>query len=286
MAEPTMIIIRSFLLLIVLFLLTKWLGKKQLAQLSIFEYITGIVLGSIVAFISVDLNTNISYGLLAILVWFSIPFMIEYLSLKNKAVREFIRGKSVPLIQEGKILEENLKREKYTADDLLQSLRQNNVFRIADVEFAILEPSGELNILLKKQHQQATIKDLNINYAPEREPHTVIIDGEIMLDALAKLSLNPNWLYTELEKRNVKLNNIFLAQADQDGQLTVDLYDDQLTMPEPIEKPLLLASLKKCQADLELFALATENKRSKQIYENESKNIAQAIDLVEPFLKN
>lgn len=286
MPEPIIIVIRSISLLIVLFFLTKWLGKKQLAQLSIFEYITGIVLGSIVAFLSVDLNSNIGYGFLALFIWFIIPFLTEYLSLKSKTIRNFVKGESVILIQEGKILEENLKNEQYTADDLLQSLRKNNIFRVADVEFAILEPSGEVNVMLKKQHQQATIKDLNITYTPEREPLTVIMDGEILLEPLAQLSLNPDWLHTELEKINVTLDNVFLAQADQDGQLTIDLYDDQLTTPEPVEKPLLLAALKKCQADLELFALATENEKSKQIYEQESENISQAIDLVKPFLKN
>lgn len=286
MPEPIMIMIRSLSFLIILFFLTKWLGKKQLAQLSIFQYITGIVLGSIVAFLSIDLRINITYGFIALFIWFIIPLLMEYLSLKSKTVRNLIKGESVVLIQEGKILEENLKNEKYTADDLLQSLRNRNVFRAADVEFAILEPSGELNVLLKKQHQQATVKDLNIRYAPAKEPLTVIMDGEIILNSLAKLSLNPSWLHTELEKMNVTLDNVFLAQTDSDGQLTIDVYDDQLSVPEPTEKPLLLASLKKCQADLESFALETENETSKQMYETESKHIEQAIDLVKPFLES
>lgn len=286
MPDPIMIIIRSLTLLIVLFFITKWLGKKQLAQLSVFEYITGIVLGSIVAFYTVDLKAKIGYGFIAIFIWFIVPFAVEFLSLKSKKFRQFIKGESVVFIREGKILEDNLKKEKYSTDDLLQSLRKRNVFRVADVEFAILEPSGELNVLLKKEHQQATIKDLNIRHSPEKEPLTIIMDGEIVLESLAKLSLNPKWLHTELEKMNVTIDNVFLAQADRDRQLTIDLYDDQLTVPVPTEKPLLLASLKKCQADLELFALATENKQSKQLYEQESKTVQQALDIVKPFLES
>lgn len=285
MPDPIMIAIRSLSFIIILFFFTKWLGKKQLAQLSIFQYITGIVLGSLVAFFSVDLKINISYGLIAIFIWFIVPFIMEYLSLKSKSIRKFIKGESVVFIREGKILEDNLQKERYSADDLLQSLRKNNIFRAADVEFAVLEPSGELNILPKREHQQATIKDLNIRYSPAKEPLTVIMDGEIILNSLAKLSLNPKWLHTELEKMNVTLDNIFLAQADRDGQLSIDLYDDQLSVPEPTEKPLLLASLKKCQADLELFALATENKTSKKLFEDESKHVQQALDIIEPFLK-
>lgn len=286
MSDPIIIALRSLSFLIILFLFTKWLGKKQLSQLSIFEYMTGIVLGSIVAIHSIDLKSNIGYGLIAMFIWFIIPFTIELLSLKSKIVRNFFKGESVVFIREGKILEDNLKKERYSADDLLQSLRKNNVFRVADVEFAILETSGELNVLLKREHQQTTVKDLNIRHSTATEPLTIVMDGEIILDSLAKLSLNPNWLHTELEKMNVTIDNVFLAQADRDGQLTIDLYDDQLTAPEPTEKPLLLASLKKCQADLELFALATKNKKSKQLYDQESKNVQQALDIVKPFLEN
>src|SRR5690625_7305646 len=84
--------------------------------------------------------------------------------------------------------------------------------------------------------------------APKREPQTVIMDGKVILESLANLSLNPKWLETELSKINVALENVFLGQVDSDGQLTVDLYDDQLTVPSPSEKPLLLATLKKVQA--------------------------------------
>lgn len=284
MPEPLMIVVRSLSLLFILFLLTKWLGKKQLAQLSVFEYVTGIVLGSIVAFYTVDTKSNIGYGLIALFIWFIVPFSLEYLSLKSKTIRKFIKGENVVVIRDGKILEENLKKERYSADDLLQSLRNRNIFRAADVEFAVLETSGELNVIPKKEHQPVTVKDLNIRYSPAKEPLTVIVDGEVILESLAKLSLNKEWLQAELEKMDITLQNVFLAQADRDGQLTVDIYDDKITVPELQEKHLLLASLKKCQADLELFALATNNKESKQLYDSESKRIQQVIDMVEPYL--
>src|SRR5699024_6536033 len=111
------------------------------------------------------------------------------------------------------------------------------------------------------------------------------MDGKIMYEPLANLSLSKDWLETELEKLNVSLENVFLGQADREGQLTVDLYDDQIVVPSPSEKPLLLASLKKCQADLELFALHTDNKSSKQLYEINSKKIQQVIDQTTSFLQ-
>ncbi|MGM8364302.1 DUF421 domain-containing protein [Virgibacillus sp. W0181] len=285
MPDWTMIILRSTTLLIVLFFLTKWLGKKQISQLSIFEYITGIVLGGIVAIHSFDLDSNILYGLIAMFVWFIIPYAVEFIALKSKTFRDFTQGKSTVFIQDGKIMEDNLKKEGFSTDDLLQHLRDNDVFHAANVEFAVLEPSGTLSVLPKKENQALTAKDLGITLAPEKEPQTVIMDGKIQLESLANLSLNQNWLETELEKLNVSIENVFLAQADNDGQLTVDLYDDKIAVPSPIEKPLLLATLKKCQADLELFALETNNEQSKQMYERNSQKLQQAIDTVSPYLK-
>lgn len=284
MSEWLAVLVRSISLLIVLFFLTKWLGKKHISQLNIFEYITGIVLGGIVAIHSFDIETNISYGLLAMFVWFIIPFTVEYISLKNKAFRDFTQGKSTIFIQDGKIMEDNMKKEGFTADDLLQLLRNNDIFQASDVEFAVLEPAGTLSVLPKKENQPLTAKTLNLNVAPEKETQTVIIDGRMLLEPLANLSLNPNWLETELDKLNVSIENVFLAQADTDAQLTVDLYDDKIAVPGPTEKPLLLATLKKCQADLELFALATENKTSKEMYERNSNKLQNTIDIISPYL--
>lgn len=278
------ITIRSFGLLVALFLITRSLGKKQLSQLNIFEYISGIVLGGIVAIHSSLLDSPVIYGFIALLIWFIVPASVDYISMKSKKFRDIIHGKGTVIIQDGKVMEDNLKKERYSTDDLLENLRARSFFNVADVEFAILEPSGKLNVLAKKEKQPLTAKDLGIKLAAEKEPQTVIMDGEMLLDPLASLSLNPNWLETELDKINVTIENVFLGQVSSDGQLTVDLYDDQIVVPQPSEKPLLLATMKKCQADLELFALATENKLSKQMYLKNSEKLQQAIDRISPYL--
>lgn len=278
------VILKSLLLLIVLFALTKLFGTKHISQMNIFEYISGIVLGGIVAVQTMDPNGNIIYGILAMLIWFIVPFGVEYISLKSKRFRDFTQGKSTVFIQDGKIMEDNLKKAGYSTDDLLEKLRDKDVFLVSDVEFAVLEPSGSLNVLKKKENMPLTLKDLGINAKPEKPPETVIMDGNIMYEALANLSLSKEWLETELEKLNVSLENVFLGQADSDGQLTVDLYDDKIVVPSPSEKPLLLATMKKCQADLELFALQTENEETKQMYVKNAKKMQQAIDQVTTYL--
>lgn len=285
MPDWLIVVLRSISLLIVLFFFTKWLGKKQISQLNIFEYITGIVLGGIVALHSIDLKTNIFYGLVAMFVWFIIPFLVDFASLKSKTFRDFTQGKSAVFIQNGKIMEDNLKKEGFTLEDLLEHLRSKNIFQASDVEFALMEPSGTLSVLPKRENRPLTAKDLNIKLAPQKEPETIIMDGKMLLEPLANVSLNPNWLETELDKINVSIENVFLGQIDSDGQLTVDLYDDKIAVPSPSEKPLLLATMKKCQADLELFALATENEQSKQTYQTNSQKLQKAIDIITPYLQ-
>ncbi|WP_100011133.1 DUF421 domain-containing protein [Lentibacillus sediminis] len=278
------IILRSLTLLAVLFLITKLLGAKQLSQLNVFEYISGIVLGGIVAIITLDTNANLIYGLLAMFIWFIVPYGVEYISLKSKSFRDLTQGKSVVFIQDGKIMEDNMKKHGYSTDDLLEKLRDNNIFQFADVEFAVLEPSGSLSVLPKRENRPLTAKDLGLKLAPEKEPQTVMMDGRVLLEPLTNLNLNPKWLETELDKQNVSFENVFLAQADTNGQLTVDLYDDMIAVPAPTEIPILVATMKKCQADLELFALATENEQAKQMYETNSLKLQQAIDGVSPYL--
>ncbi|WP_047982980.1 DUF421 domain-containing protein [Ornithinibacillus californiensis] len=285
MPDWIQIILRALSLLVILFFFTKWLGMKQLSHLNIFEYITGIVLGGIVAIHVSTLESPIHFALISMFIWFIIPYLVELISLKSKPFRDFTQGKSRVVIQNGKIMEDNLKKEHYSTDDLLESLRDRNIFKVADVEFAVLEPTGKLNVLPKRENRPITAKDLSLNLAPDREPQTVIMDGKPLLESLANISLNPTWLETELEKMNVSIENVFLGQVDSDGQLTVDLYDDTLAVPSPSQKPLLLATMKKCQADLELFALATNNEETKHLYQRNSEKLQNAIDHISPYLR-
>lgn len=285
MPEWVLVIGTSLLLIIVLFTFTKFLGPKQLSQMNVFEYITGIVLGGIVAHTTINPDVEITHAIIAMFVWFIVPFIVEKIALKNKAFRNFAEGKSTIFIQDGKVMEDNLKKAGFSTDDLLEKLRAKDIFLASDVEFAVLEPDGGLSVLPKKENRPLTPKDLGIKVAPAKEPQTVIMDGRAINESLANLNLNINWLETELAKLNVSIENVFLGQADNDGQLYIDLYDDKISVPSPSEKPLLLATLKKCQADLELFALATENNESKALYEMNSKKLQQALNIVEPYLK-
>ncbi|WP_123042938.1 DUF421 domain-containing protein [Cohnella candidum] len=280
------ILLRSLGALVSLFIFTRILGKKQISQLTFFEYVTGITLGELAGFISTDMERHYILGILAMSVWFIVPFGLEMLTLKSKILRQWLEGKGTVLIKEGKVLEDSLKKERLTADELLEQLRGKNVFRTADVEFAVMESSGELSVLLKKDKQPLTPSDMNIKTVNEVEPQTVIIDGKIMHEPLATIGLNQGWLKTELEKVGVTVENVFLAQVDAYQQLYVDLFDDKLTVPLPQAKALLLSTLKKIQADLELFALTTRNADAKKMYGEQAQTMDKMVSDLKPMLQN
>lgn len=278
------VIVRTLVSAVVLFVLTRLLGKRQISQLSFFEYITGITIGSITAYLSVDVDNHWSLGLIAMGVWFLVSLGIEYLQIKSMKAREWIDSKSTVLIKGGKILEENLKKEKLTNDELLEQLRKKSIFQTAQVEFAVIEPDGQINALLKKEYQPLTPAGLGIKVAPEQEPQTIIIDGKIMDEPLATSGFTRQWMHTELEKLGVSLDNVNLAQVDSYGQLYVDLYDDMIQVPQPQEKATLYAQLKKCEADLELYALSSNETNAKQMYGDCSSKLLGVIDQMKPLL--
>jgi uncharacterized membrane protein YcaP (DUF421 family) len=281
----TDVVLRSFVFLTILFFMTKFLGKKQLSELSFFEYVVGITIGGIAVEVTMGLEKNIWHGILGVLIFGIVPFLVGLISLKNKKFRDYIEGKGTIFIKDGKVMEDNLKKERYTTDELLELLRKKDVFKVADVEFAVLEPTGDLNVLLKKENRPVTAKDLGLTTPSEKEPQTVIMDGEVLDEPLSSAGRNRRWLETELDKQNVSIENVFLAQVDSYGQLTIDIFDDKIKVPSPQENPLLLAMMKKCQADLELFCLSTESEDAKKMYRKNSEKLQRVIDRLTPMLK-
>ncbi|MCJ8010497.1 DUF421 domain-containing protein [Paenibacillus sp. KQZ6P-2] len=284
MPEWVEVITRTLTAIVVLFALTRLLGKRQISQLSFFEYITGITIGDLAATISLDVEGTWYLGLISLSVWVLISLGIEFLQLKSKKARDFIDSKSTVLIKDGKILEDNLKKERLTNEELLEQLRGKDVFKAAEVEFAVMEPNGDVNVLLKKENQPLAPTHLGIKVGPESEPQTVILDGKIMDEPLATRGLNRRWINTELEKIGVSLDNVYVGQVDAYDQLYVDLFDDKLKVPEPQPKAVLYAELKKCQADLEMFGLSSNRQDAKTLYENCSKQLEQVISDVKPLL--
>ncbi|SDX41365.1 DUF421 domain-containing protein [Paenibacillus sp. CF384] len=275
---------RTLMAVVFLLLMTKLLGKRQVTELSVFEYITGITIGNLAGYISLDTDEKWYLGFLSLGVWVAVSLGIEMLQLKSKRVRNWIDGTPTVLIQKGKILEKNLKKERLTTDELLQQLRMKDIFKAADVEFAIMEASGAINVLLKTENLPLTPKQLGIKVTPEREPIAVIMDGVVLVDPLQVRGFNEAWLVKELKKSDLRVQDVFLAQIDDFGTLTIDLYDDKVKQPKSQHQATLLAALKKCEADMEMYGLLTTDETEKQKYAACSKQLQHLIDEVRPLI--
>lgn len=228
MPEWLQVGLRTIAAVLILFLMTRLLGKRQVSQLSTFEYITGITIGNLAAYLSLGAASHWSLGLVAICVWVALSLSIEWMQLKSKRARDLIDGRATVIIQNGRILDKNLRKERITPDELLEMLRKSNVFNIDTVEFAILDTSGELNVLLKKEHLPITPRDIGLTVAPESVPMTVIMDGKILKEALMKVGLNEDWLIAKLKLLGTSYEQIYLAQVDSQNKLYLDPYDSKI----------------------------------------------------------
>ena len=284
MTEGLTILFRSAGMVILLLLIVRITGIKQASRMTFFDLITSIVIGIIIAAISLNLIKNLVFGLTALAIWTILPVLVHILSLKSKTFRNIVQGKETVLINHGKVLEDKLAQVRFSSEDLLSQLRKKNVFNFADVEFAILEPNGEVSVLLKKDNQPVTAKSMGLPKSEESVPQTVILDGLILNDPLASMGLNKGWLNEELDKVGVATENVFIAQVDTFGQLYLDLFDDTIQTPQPKTKELVYYTLNKCQSDCELYALETNNRKAKSMYGEAAAELTSVVHELEPWL--
>lgn len=278
------ILLRSIFLFFVTLILTRIIGKRNLSTMLPFDFICYTIVAIIASLISVNIITNIYFGLSALVVWGVLPIALDYLSMKSKWIHDLISGKQWILMKNGKVMEENLSEVRLTGEELLRQLRSKNVFNLADVEFAIMESTGEINVCLKSDKKPVTAHDLGTKVSPQIEPQTVILDGNILNEGLTNMGLNQMWLTTQLENAGVVLDNVFIAQVDSSGDMYLDLFDDKIQVQQPKVKELLYATLEKTQADLMSFALDTENKEAKAKYSDNAKKVEEVMKKLKPYL--
>lgn len=286
MPEVILILIRAILSFTVLLILTRIMGKRQISQLTFFDYVVGISIGSIAASVSIDPGIKIIHGLAALFAWCLFPFVLSLIDLKSYRFRNITEGSPTVLIEKGKVLEKNLKKEKITIEDMMILLRQRNAFKLSDVEFAIMENNGKISVMKKSDVQPITPKKLNKVVENESAPRMVILNGHVMETTLREMGYTKEWLLGEIQKQGASdYNDVFIAQLEDNGKLYVDLLADQKKVAQPHQKQLLAATMQKTKAELQKFALETQNPSAKQLYNEQAKKMEQILDVVKPYLK-
>lgn len=207
-----------------IFILTKLMGYRQMSQMSMFDYITGITIGSIAAEMATSLEENFVQPLTAMIVYAMVTMFLSFLSTKSIKARKILEGRPIIILNNGELYLKNLKKAKLDINEFLMQCRVNGYFDLSKIETVILEGNGKLSILPKVADRPATPADFALVPQQEYMVANVIIDGKVMKENLRHAGKDEKWLSNHLKGQGAeRAEEVLLATCSQDGQLTVFL---------------------------------------------------------------
>lgn len=223
-------LLQTFIAFSAVLVLTKLIGKEQVGQLTLYDYVNGITIGSIAATVATDNPSKLGTHLLDLVVFSILTFLISYVALKSRYFRRLVEGTPTVVIWNGKVLERNLARNRYSVDEMKAKLRTRDVFDLRQVQAAILETGGEINVLLKPEYSPVTRKDLHVQSEATDLPLDLVTEGAIHDTNLERIGRNREWLLDQLKQSGVKdLKEVVYAAQDSGGQFYFDLRNDALS---------------------------------------------------------
>lgn len=229
MNEALVVFVRAVIGFFTLLIFARILGKQQISQLTFFEYVLGITIGSTASTLSTELESTAWSHWVGLLTWCSLGFLMQWITLKWRYAAKYIEGEPTIVIMDGKIMEDTLRKMRYRVADIMEQLRGKGVFDLSEVDFAVLESDGQLSVLKKPDAEPLTPKDLNMRKQKTGIGRELIYDGEVIEDNLREIKKDKEWLKNELKKRKVKnFSDVFLATINDNNKIYVDTYKDHL----------------------------------------------------------
>ena len=210
--------IRAIILYIVVLIVMRLMGKREIGQLQPFELAISIMIADLASVPMSELGIPLTNGIVPILALLIMYMIISILNMKSINFRKIMSGKPAILIYRGKIDEKALRKESITINELQERLRVDNIFNLGDVEYAILETNGELTVIQKPEKRALIPQDLNINPEYEGIPYDLVVEGKIMHDNLKALGKDEKWLEKQLKNFDAKPENTLVATIDGKGQ--------------------------------------------------------------------
>lgn len=229
MEETWVVVVRSIIAFLTLIIYTRVLGKQQMGNLTYFDYINGITIGSIAGTFATDLSSKAWIHFVALTIFTIITIIFQYITLKNRMISKLMDSDPTVVIQNGKILEQNLQKMRVKFDELTMMLRQKDVFDITTLDYAILEPDGSLSVVLKPENQPVTAKDMHMHPPKSKLMTELIIEGVLIKQNLKERNKDMNWLTEQLKKKNITIQDIAFAAILPNDKLYVDLFKDQFS---------------------------------------------------------
>lgn len=229
MKEVAYTVLQSVVSVLILFVLTRLMGKKQISQLSFFDYVIGISIGSIAANFASEPSVDYNHGITGMIVYALFPIIFSFLGMKSFKLRRFMEGTPSVLIQNGRINEKNLMKTKMTINDLLEECRLKNAFDISQIDYAILETNGKISLQMKPSSRPATLKDMNLPVSERYLCVNLIIDGAVVEENLRIARKSTQWLLSELRNQNISSpQQVLLAFLDSSQNLKCYLKNGSL----------------------------------------------------------
>jgi uncharacterized membrane protein YcaP (DUF421 family) len=227
--EGLVVFVRSIIGFFSLLIFARVIGKEQISQLTFFDYILGITIGSLAGTLTTDLSSRAWPHWVGLITWAALGYLMERISMKWRYAAKCLEGEPAIVIMNGKIMEDVLKKMKYTVSDMLVLLRNKDVVNLNEVAYAIIEPNGAISVLKKPEFLPLTPKDMNIQVKPSGIGTEIIYDGIVIEENLKQLNKDEKWLYNELKKHGLKdPAEVFLLTLDPVGNLYIDKYKDHI----------------------------------------------------------
>ncbi|WP_158735990.1 DUF421 domain-containing protein [Alteribacillus sp. YIM 98480] len=226
------LILRLIIAFLTLLALTRIMGRKEISQMTFFNFVSAISIGTIGASLAIDSNLSIRNGLIALISWAVFTIILGLIDIRSKKARVVIEGQPRILIKNGEVMENEMRKARLDIDALKALLREKNIFSILDVDYAIFETDGKLSVMKKELKKPLTRNDMNIqpfktNIYPIET--AVISDGKIVTSNLEKLKIDKQWLEEQLQSYDIhSVSEVFYAELQKDGTLYIDKKDDPL----------------------------------------------------------
>lgn len=229
MSEGLVVAVRAVIGFFTLLIFAKILGKQQISQLAFFDYVLGITIGSIASELTIDLSSRAWPHWVGLLTWAALGYLMECITLKWRYAAKYIEGEPSIIIMNGKIMENVLRKMRFTVSDVMELLRNKDIFDLSQVDFAILESNGQLSVLRKPEYEPLTAKDMKISKKPSGISTELIYDGILIEENLRQLNKDKKWLMKQLKAQGIKdISEVFLATLNPAGSFYVDKYEDHI----------------------------------------------------------
>ncbi len=213
----SVVFIRAVLLYLLVIFGMRLMGKRQLGELQPSELVTTILISNIAALPIEDPNIPMILGVVPILALVIFEFTVSTISLKSRKIRQFFSGNPVVIIKDGEINQKQLKKLRFSIDDLMEALRGNGIFNIQDVHYAIVETNGQISVMEKFSAQTVTAQMMKLKGKDEKPPLVIISDGQVIKSSLPIYGFSLDWLDQKLNARKLDAKDIFLMTVDEKG---------------------------------------------------------------------